>query len=138
MPMGQREDFLRRLVQVRTCSRAATTALTLVATIRDVRCGCFVSRRALAVSLTRRGITDARCGGLAYTNVVSILTRLADHVRRAGSTMDWSSTVRGHATRALAPTIRKLRLAGFFSINAIARELNEREIPTSRGCKWQS
>jgi Recombinase len=34
------------------------------------------------------------------------------------------------------PTIRKLRKAGFVSINAIARELNKREISTARGGKW--
>jgi hypothetical protein len=37
---------------------------------------------------------------------------------------------------ALGPTIHKLRKAGFVSIKAIARELNEREIPTARGGKW--
>lgn len=37
---------------------------------------------------------------------------------------------------ALAPTIRDLRTAGFVSINAIARGLNEREIPTARCGKW--
>jgi hypothetical protein len=34
------------------------------------------------------------------------------------------------------PTIRKLRKAGFVSIQAIARELNEQGIPTARGGKW--
>jgi hypothetical protein len=38
---------------------------------------------------------------------------------------------------ALCPTIRKLRKAGFVSITAIARELNERGIPTARGGKWR-
>ena len=38
--------------------------------------------------------------------------------------------------RAFGPTIRKLRKAGFVSINVIARELNEREISTARGGKW--
>jgi hypothetical protein len=37
---------------------------------------------------------------------------------------------------ALGPTIRKLRKAGFVSIHAIARELNERGIPAARGGKW--
>src|SRR4029077_2719465 len=37
---------------------------------------------------------------------------------------------------AVSPTIRELRKAGFVSSLAIARELNEREIPTARGCKW--
>jgi hypothetical protein len=38
--------------------------------------------------------------------------------------------------KALAPTIAKLRKAGFVSIRAIARELSEREIPTAQGGKW--
>jgi hypothetical protein len=37
---------------------------------------------------------------------------------------------------ALGPTIRKLQKAGFVSINAMARELNEQEIPTAQGGKW--
>jgi Recombinase len=37
---------------------------------------------------------------------------------------------------AFGPTIRELRKAGFVSIQAIARELNEREIPTAAGGKW--
>ena len=37
---------------------------------------------------------------------------------------------------ALRPTIFNLRKAGFVSISAIARELNERGIPTARGGKW--
>jgi hypothetical protein len=38
--------------------------------------------------------------------------------------------------KALASTIRKLRRAGFVSASAIARKLNAREIPTTRGTKW--
>jgi hypothetical protein len=33
---------------------------------------------------------------------------------------------------ALAPTIRKLRKAGFVSVSAIVRELNKRQVPTAR------
>ena len=51
--------------------------------------------------------------------------------------MDCGTSKRADArAKALAPTIRKLRKAGFVSINAIARELNERGIPTARGGKW--
>jgi hypothetical protein len=37
---------------------------------------------------------------------------------------------------ALGPTIRRLRKAGFVSIKAIARQLNERGIAAPRGGKW--
>ena len=40
--------------------------------------------------------------------------------------------------KALAPTVRELQAKGFDSLGAIARELNAREIPTSRGRKWES
>jgi hypothetical protein len=36
----------------------------------------------------------------------------------------------------LAATIAKLQKAGFVSASAIARELNEQEIPTAQGGKW--
>jgi predicted alternative tryptophan synthase beta-subunit len=38
--------------------------------------------------------------------------------------------------KALAPTIAKLRKAGFVSIRAITHELSEREILTAQGGKW--
>jgi Recombinase len=38
----------------------------------------------------------------------------------------------------LASTIAKIQTAGFISINAITRELIEREIPTALGGKWHS
>jgi Recombinase len=38
---------------------------------------------------------------------------------------------------ALAPTLRKLRAAGFVSRQALADELNRRRIPTARGRRWQ-
>jgi hypothetical protein len=39
--------------------------------------------------------------------------------------------------RALLPTIRELRAAGFISRQAMADELNRRKIPTARGGRWQ-
>ena len=38
--------------------------------------------------------------------------------------------------KALASTIRELQAKGPVSSNAIARELNKREVPTARGGKW--
>jgi len=38
--------------------------------------------------------------------------------------------------KALASTVVKIQNAGFVSINAITRELSEREIPTPKGGKW--
>ena len=38
--------------------------------------------------------------------------------------------------KALASTIRALQVKGLVSFSAIARELNERKIPTARGGKW--
>jgi hypothetical protein len=38
--------------------------------------------------------------------------------------------------RALASTIRKLRKAGFVSVSAITRELNERQVPPAWGSQW--
>jgi hypothetical protein len=38
--------------------------------------------------------------------------------------------------KALSPTIHALQLGGLVSPSAIARELNEREIPTRLGSKW--
>jgi hypothetical protein len=37
---------------------------------------------------------------------------------------------------AMASTIRALQATGLVSFGAIARELNEREIPAARGGKW--
>jgi hypothetical protein len=113
-------------------------ALTLVATIREVRAAGFVSRRALADELNRRGIPTARGGIWHYTTVVRMLTRLGRITLGKGRINNGlaSKQVADVRAEALGSTIRKLRRAGFFSIKAIARELNEREIPTSRGGKW--
>jgi hypothetical protein len=37
--------------------------------------------------------------------------------------------------RALSAVIREIRAAGFISYNAVARELNRRQVPTLRGGK---
>jgi hypothetical protein len=48
-----------------------------------------------------------------------------------------SKQVADARAEAFGPTIRELRKAGFVSIQAIARELNERGIATARGGKWR-
>jgi hypothetical protein len=68
-----------------------------------------------------------------------MLTRLGHLVSAKGGTNNGLATKRVADVRAeaLRPTIRKLRKVGFVSITAIARELNERGIPTARGGKWR-
>jgi hypothetical protein len=68
-----------------------------------------------------------------------MLTRLRQLTSEHGGINDDLATKRVADVRAeaLRPTIRKLRKAGFVSIKAIARELNDRRIPTARGGKWR-
>ena len=57
---------------------------------------------------------------------------------RGGSNRELASKrIADVRAEALRPTIRKLRKAGFVSIAAITRELNERGIPTARDGKWR-
>jgi hypothetical protein len=139
MERGQTSPGRRGLHGGLAGKRAADLrALTLVATIREVRAAGFVSQRALVDELNRRGIPTARGGRWHYTTVVRMLTRLDRIMPGKGGINNGLASKRVADVRAEAfgPTIRKLRKAGFFSIKAIARELNEREIPTARGGKW--
>jgi hypothetical protein len=115
----------------------------LVSIIRELRATGFVSRRALANELNRRGVPTAHGGRWHHTTVVRILTRV-DLLTSENGRINNGRINNGLANkraadaraRALAPTIRDLRTAGFVSLKAIARGLNEREIPTARGGKW--
>ena len=108
----------------------------LAATIRELMTAGFVSQCALADELNRRGIPAARGGSWHRTSVVRVLLRLglitSGHGNN-GLALKRAADVRAEA---VGPTIRELRKAGFVSGMAIARELNEREIPTARGGKW--
>jgi Recombinase len=98
----------------------------------------FVSYRGLANELNRRAIPAAAGGRWHRNTVMRMLTRLRRLTsERGGINNDFAIKLVADArAEALRLTIRKLRKAGFVSITAIARELNEQGIPTARGCKW--
>ena len=113
-------------------------ALALLPTIRTLMAAGFVSQRELANELNRRGIATAR-GGNWHRNTVLRMLRRLDLLTSGQDGIDNGLTSKRAAdvrAEALGPTIRKLRRAGFVSIRAIARELNEGEIPVARGGKW--
>jgi Recombinase len=113
-------------------------ALALFPTIRELMAAGFVSQRALANELNRRGIPTAAGGRWHRNTVMRMLTRLRLLASEQVGINDGLASKRVADVRAetLGPTIRKLRKAGFASIQAIARELNERGIATARGGKW--
>jgi len=118
---------------------AETHALALLPAIRKLMAAGFVSQRGLANELNRRGIPAAGGGRWHRTAVTRMLTRLDLLMSQRGGTNSelTSKRVADLRAEALRPTIRKLRKAGFVSITAIARELNERGVPTARGGKWR-
>jgi hypothetical protein len=118
---------------------ADTQALALLPTIRKLMAAGFVSQRGLADELNRRGIATARGGNWHRTSAARMLRRLDLLMSERGGTNSELASKRVADVRAeaLRPTIRKLRKAGIVSITGIARELNERGIPTARGGKWR-
>jgi hypothetical protein len=68
--------------------------------------------------------------GNANTNALGL-----DHMGQGREDQQRAADVRA---KGLAATIAKIQNAGFISINAITRELSEREIPTALGGKWHS
>ena len=109
-------------------------ALTLVATIREVRAAGFVSRRTLADELNRRGVPTARGGSWHGTTVERMLTRLG--LITSGNNVLANKQAADVRAKALASTIRALQAKGLVSSKTIARKLNEREIPTALSGKW--
>ena len=119
--------------------RAELHAAACASTIQELRSAGFVSRRALAQELNRRGTPTALGGKWHYTTVVRMLTRLGLPTWGAGARVNNGQAKKLAAdarAEALAPTIANIQSAGFVSINAITRELREREIPTPKGGKW--
>jgi hypothetical protein len=113
---------------------ADSRARALVSIIRELGAAGFVSRRALADQLNRRGIPTAHGGSWHYTTVVRTLTRLG--LNTSGSNGLAIKRAADARAKALAPTIRELRTAGFVSVKAITHELNLRQMPAAQGGKW--
>ena len=118
---------------------ADSRALALVSIIRELMASGFVSRRALAEELNRRGIPTAHGGKWHYTTVTRMLTRLGRIAPGKGGIENGLANRQAAANaraKALAPRIRALHVKGLVSPKAIARALNEQEIPTARSRKW--
>jgi hypothetical protein len=115
---------------------ADSRAHALASTVRKLTAAGSLSRRALAAELNRRRIPTARGGGWHYTTVVRMLTRLGLITKGSNNNGLSNKKAADARAKALASTIRQLQKAGFVAIKAIARELNERRIPTARGGKW--
>jgi hypothetical protein len=117
---------------------ADSRAIALASIIRELRAAGFVSQCALANELNRRGIPAARGGSWHRTTVWRTLRRLGFITSGKGRINIVLAIKQAADVRAetLGPTIRELRKAGFVASTAIARELNEREIPTALGGKW--
>ena len=112
-------------------------ALALLPTIRTLMAAGFISQRARAKELNRRRIPTTLAGKWHRNTVTRMLARLGLIINgriNIGRSHTRAADLRA---KALASTIRKLRRAGFVSASAIARKLNAREIPTTRGTKWR-
>jgi hypothetical protein len=136
---GETSSRSRAIHSALANKRAADSrARALVSTIRELWAAGFVSRRALADELNRRAIPTARGGRWHYTTVVRMLTRLGlkthgNPMINNGQALKQAADVRA---KVLAPIIRAFKGKGLVSFSAIARELNEREIPTARRGRW--
>ena len=109
--------------------RAANSpAHASASTIRKLIAAGFVSRRALADELNRRGIPAARGGRWHYTTVVRVLSRLGLLASGKGGRINNGQASKQDAdarAKALASTIRALQAKGVVSFSAIAHLLNE-------------
>jgi hypothetical protein len=117
---------------------ADSRALALLPSIRELMGAGLVSHRGLANELNRRDIPTGG-GGRWHRNSVLRMLRRLDLLTSGPDGIDnelKSKLVADVRAERLAPTIRKLRKAGFVSIKAIAGELNDQGIAAPRGGKW--
>src|SRR5229473_2339674 len=115
---------------------ADSRAAAMASTIRKLMAAGFVSQRELADELNRRGIPTALGGSWHRTTVWRMLRRLGLITKgriKIGLASNQAADARAEA---LAPRIRALQAQGPVTLKAIARELNEREIPTALTGKW--
>jgi hypothetical protein len=112
-------------------------AAALAPTLRKFMAAGFISYQALADDLNRRRIPTALGGSWHRTTVVRMVARLGlttSGNRNSGRTSKPAADMRAEAFRS---TIQDLRKAGFESVSAVVRELNERGITTPQGAKWR-
>ena len=114
---------------------ADSRAAALATTIRELMAAGFVSQHALANELNRRRIPAVRGGKWHRTSIRRVLIRVGLITSGHGNNGRAINRAADVRAAALGPIIHKLRKAGFSS-KAIARELNERKIPTAQGAKW--
>jgi hypothetical protein len=105
-------------------------------TIRQLMAAGFVSQRELANELNRRGTPTALGGSWHRTTVWRMVTRLGLITKGRINIGLASNQAADARAEAMASTIRALQATGLVSFGAIARELNELEIPTPQGGKW--
>ena len=115
---------------------ADSRARALASILRELLAAGFVSQAALAKELNRREVPTRNGGKWHRTTVARVLARLGVVTNGRINNGLWHTQAADTRARALAPTIRKLRRAGIVSGKSIARELNEREIPTARDHNW--
>ena len=119
-----------------TASLAANChAAALALTIRELMAAGFVSQRDLMDELNRRGIPAAQGGKWHRTSIARVLIRLGFITPGRGNNVLALTRAAEVRAEALGPTILELRKAGL-TVEAIARALNRRRIPTPLGAKW--
>ena len=137
---GETSPGSRRTHGALANKRAADSrANALASTLRELRAAGFVSRRALADQLNRRGVPTAHGGRWHYTTVVRMLSRLNLLASFTDGRINNGQAGKQPAdakAMALASTVRELQAKGLDTFGAIARALNAQEIPTARGSQW--
>ena len=115
---------------------AEERAAALAPTIRKLMAAGFVSQRALAEELNRRGIPTGGGDSWHRTSLGRMLGRL-DLITKGRINNGLASKQAADArARALASTVRELQAKSYVSFSSIARELNKREMPTALGGEW--